>query len=105
MLHYKAEQNEADKNEHNTISGDGVVSMSNTCGQGKRETSIVYTWVPFWQNLQFSFRKRRKSPDLGSFLCPKLHGSNSMLTVSAPEGALGFLTESCCSIPCKAFLG
>ena len=45
MLHYKAEQNEADKNEHNTVSGEGVVSIRNTCGQGKRETSIAYTWV------------------------------------------------------------
>lgn len=60
MLHYKAEQNEADKNEHNTVSGEGVVSIRNTCGQGKRETSIAYTWVPFWQKLALFFRKEKE---------------------------------------------
>ena len=60
MLHYKAEQNEADKNEHNTVSGEGVVSIRNTCGQGKRETSIAYTWV-FGKRLALFFKKEKEA--------------------------------------------
>ena len=56
------------------------------------------------KGLHLSFRKRRKAPDLGSFVFPKPQGGDSLVTVSAPEGAVGFfLTNSWCSIPCEGF--
>ena len=61
------------------------------------------------KGLHLSFRKRRKAPDLVSFVWPTPKGIERAVIqwqqVSGPIGALGIVTKSWCSIPYKGFVG
>ena len=76
---------------HNTISGEAVVYSKKRLWVGaKGNTHCMLLSAHVAKGLHLSFRKRRKAPDLGSFVFPKPQGGDSLVTVSAPEGAVRF---------------